>query len=91
MKKDTIAGGILLALGSIVLSAVLIMVVFLLLGMPFVSNLRIFILSFVAPILLLRYYAKKLQYIKTAKAIAVTLFFTMLPFIVVLVRMGEIL
>lgn len=91
MKKDTIACGILSALGSMILSAVLIMVVFFVLGIPFLSNLRVFILSFVAPILLLRYYTKKLQYIKTAKAIVITLFFTLLPFIVLLVRMGEIL
>lgn len=90
MKTDSILTGILVTVVGIIVSALLIMAVFAVLGIPFVGNLHFFILSFVLPILLLRYYTKKLQFIRTSKAIMITLFAIMLPFIIILVRMGEI-
>ena len=91
MKKDTIVCGILVALASIVLLAAVIAGFMLLLALPLVSNLKVFVLSFVAPVVLLRYYVKKLQYISAAKGIALVLFATMLPFIIILAKMGTIM
>lgn len=91
MKKDTIVCGILVALASIVLLAAVIAGFMLLLALPLVSNLKVFVLSFVAPVVLLRYYVKKLQYMSSAKGIALVLFATMLPFIIILAKMGTIM
>ena len=91
MKKDTIVCGILVALASIVLLAAVIAGFMLLLALPLVSNLKVFVLSFVAPVVLLRYYVKKLQYMSAAKGIALVLFVTMLPFIIILAKMGTIM
>jgi hypothetical protein len=91
MKKDTIVCGILVALASIVLLAAVIAGSMLLLALPLVSNLKVFVLSFVAPVVLLRYYVKKLQYMSAAKGIALVLFATMLPFIIILAKMGTIM
>lgn len=91
MKKDTIVYGILVALASIVLLAAVIAGFMLLLALPLVSNLKMFVLSFVAPVVLLRYYVKKLQYMSAAKGIALVLFATMLPFIIILAKMGTIM
>ena len=60
-------------------------------ALPVVDNLKFFVLSFVVPVVLLRYYVKKLQYMSAAKGIALALFATMLPFIILLVKMGQIL
>lgn len=91
MKKDTIVCGILVALASILLLAAVIAGFMLLLALPLVSNLKVFVLSFVAPVVLLRYYVKKLQYMSVAKGIALVLFATMLPFIIILAKMGTIM
>lgn len=91
MKKDTIVCGILVALASIVLLAAVIAGFMLLLALPLVFNLKVFVLSFVAPVVLLRYYVKKLQYMSAAKGIALVLFATMLPFIIILAKMGTIM
>ena len=91
MKKDTIVCGILVALASIVLSAAVVAGFMLLLALPLVSNLKVFVLSFVVPVVLLRYYVKKLQYMSAAKGIALALFVTMLPFSILLAKMGQIL
>lgn len=91
MKKDTVVCGLLVALGGIVLSAVVVAGFMLLFALSPVDNLKFFVLSFVAPVVLLRYYVKKLQYMSAAKGIALALFATMLPFIILLARMGQIL
>ena len=91
MKKDTVVCGLLVALCGIVLSAVVVAGFMLLLALSPVDNLKFFVLSFVAPVVLLRYYVKKLQYMSAAKGIALALFGTMLPFIILLARMGQIL
>lgn len=91
MKKDTIVCGILVALVSIVLSAAVVAGFMLFLALPLVSNLKVFVLVFVVPIVLLRYNVKKLQYMSAAKGIALALFATMLPFIIILVKMGIIM
>ena len=91
MKKDTIVCGILVALVGIVLSVIVLLGFMLLLALPPISNLKIFILSFIVPVVLLRYYVKKLQYISAAKGVALVLFATMLPFIIFLVKVGAIL
>ena len=70
MKKDTIVCGILVALVGIVLSVIVLLGFMLLLALPPISNLKIFILSFIVPVVLLRYYVKKLQYISAAKGVA---------------------
>lgn len=91
MKKDTVVCGMLVALGSIVLSVVVVAGFMLLMALPVVDNLKFFVLSFVVPVVLLRYYVKKLQYMSAAKGVALALFGTMLPFIILLARMGQIL
>jgi hypothetical protein len=90
MKKDSFIIGLLIALGSELAVALLLCGVYILFGIPFPGNMKIFALSGILPVLLLRYYVKNLQYISTAKGIVAGLVFTLMPFIIIMVRMGEI-
>lgn len=91
MKKDSIFTGILAGVGSIFLIAFLEVLVFWLFHIPFNGNFKFFLLAFVPAIVLLRYYAKNLQFMKTAKAIAIVLFVCLTAYIVFLVRSAEVL
>ncbi|MBO7227975.1 MAG: hypothetical protein IKY22_00365 [Bacteroidales bacterium] len=86
MKNDSIITGILVTLVTIAISVAIIAGVFFVLGLSYQEYFKIFILSFVAPVLLLRYYTKKLRHMRTAMAMMITLFITMIPFLIILVR-----
>lgn len=91
MKKDTILAGLVVSLGSILVSAFAVCCVFLIFGISFDGNMKFFLFSFVPAILLLRYYIRNLGLMKVAKTIMVVLFVTLVAFIVFLVRSHEIL
>lgn len=91
MKKDSIFTGIWVSLASILLTALVILGVFAIFGIPLTNNLKYFLTAFVPAIVLLRYYTKNLHFMKTAKAIAVVLFVTLTAYIVFLVRSLEVL
>ena len=93
MKKDSFLFGVLVSVASIVLTAAIVAGIMLACGIPapFDGKLKNFLLAFVPAILLLRYYTKNLQFMKTAKAIAVVLFVTLTAYIVFLVRSFEVM
>lgn len=91
MKKDSFLFGILVSVASIALTAAIVVAVFFAFGIPLANNLKYFLVAFVPAIVLLRYYTKNLQFMKTAKAIAVVLFVTLTAYIVFLVRSLEVL
>lgn len=90
MKKDGYLFGILVGLGSILLTALLEVAVFCIFGIPFSGNFKFFLIAFVPAIVLLRYYSKNLQLMQTAKSIAVVLFLTLTAYIIFLVRSAEV-
>ena len=91
MKKDSFLFGVLVSVASIALTAAIVIAVFFAFGIPPVNNLKYFLVAFVPAIVLLRYYTKNLQFMKTAKAIAVVLFVTLTAYIVFLVRSFEVM
>ena len=91
MKKDSFLFGVLVSVASIALTAAIVIAVFFVFGIPPANNLKYFLVAFVPAIVLLRYYTKKLQFMKTAKAIAVVLFVTLTAYIVFLVRSFEVM
>ena len=91
MKKDTILTGLIVSLGSIIISALVIWCVFLIFGIPILGNTKYFLCAFVPAILLLRYYTKNLELMRVSKTIMAVLFVTIVAFVVFLVRSHEIL
>ncbi len=90
MKKDNVFFGVLVCLGSILLTAIVVLGVFAIFSIPFVGNLKYFLAAFVPAIVLLRYYAKNLQFMHTSKAMMITLSLVLVAFIVFLVRSKDI-
>ena len=86
--RDSICLGILLALGSEVLAALLLYVGLLIAGQPPADHLRWFGIAFVPPVLILRHYAKQRKQSTTLKAIITTLFITFIAFIAILLKSG---
>ncbi len=93
MKKDNYLFGVLVSVATIVITAAIVAGVLLTFGIPapFDGKLKYFLIAFVPAIVLLRYYTKNLQFMKTAKAIAVVLFVTLTAYIVFLVRSLEVM
>ena len=91
MKKDSFLFGVLVSVASIALTVAIVIAVFFAFGIPPANNLKYFLVAFVPAIVLLRYYTKNLQFMKTAKAIAVVLFVTLTAYIVFLVRSFEVM
>ena len=90
MKKDNALFGVLVCLGSIIVTALVVLAVFVVLKLPFYGNMKYFLTAFVPAIVLLRYYTKKLQFMQTSKAMVITLFVLIVAFIVFLVRSKDI-
>ncbi|MBQ6727293.1 MAG: hypothetical protein IJQ89_12080 [Bacteroidales bacterium] len=90
MKKDNALFGVLVCLGSIIVTALVVIAVFVFFKIPFMGNMKYFLAAFVPAIVLLRYYAKNLQFMHTSKAIMITLSLVLVAFIVFLVRSKEI-
>lgn len=90
MKKDNALFGVLLCLVSIIVAALVVIAVFVIFKIPFNGNLKFFLAAFVPAIVLLRYYAKNLQFMHTSKAMMITLSLVLVAFIVFLVRSKDI-
>ena len=90
MKKDNALFGVLVCLGSIIVTALVVIAVVVFFKIPFMGNMKYFLAAFVPAIVLLRYYAKNLQFMHTSKAIMITLSLVLVAFIVFLVRSKEI-
>jgi len=90
MKKDNALLGVLLCLGSIIVAALVVIAVFVIFNIPFLGNMKYFLAAFVPAIVLLRYYAKNLQFMHTSKAMMITLSLVLVAFIVFLVRSKDI-
>ena len=84
MKKllhtDSIATGIVATLFLEIVSAAIVWLVLVLLHLPLAENARWFVICFVPPLLLLRYYAKIKDYPTTLKSVITTFFITFVIF-----------
>ena len=84
MKKllhtDSIAIGIVATLFLEIVSAAIVWLVLVLLHLPLAENARWFVICFVPPLLLLRYYAKIKDYPTTLKSVITTFFITFVIF-----------
>lgn len=90
LNHNSVAAGIIAALGSEVLCAALLWGVLLIAGLPAEEHLRWFAVAFVPPVLLLRYYAKQKEYPTTLKTILVTFFVTFVAFAWLLLKYKHI-
>ena len=86
LHQDSIALGIVATLLSELLCAAIVWVVIALLQIPITENARWFVIAFVPPLLLLRYYAKIQDYPTTLKAVITTFFVTFVIFMWVLLK-----
>ena len=80
LKKDNIATGVVVALGSEILSGAILWIVLAVIGEPFEDHLKLLGVCFVAPILLLRYYSKSKECPMVTKTIIVVLFVTFIAY-----------
>ncbi|MBQ6237605.1 MAG: hypothetical protein IJK07_05255 [Bacteroidales bacterium] len=90
IKKDTIGAGILLALGSEAVTALLLTVGLLLAGLPVGDHIRWYAVCFVAPLLLLRHCAKKGDTPMVTKTVIVVFFVTFIIYMYLLFRFKAI-
>ena len=86
INKNSIAVGILLAVGSEVLCALLLWGVLAVLGQDLEAHLRWFAIAFVPPLLLLRHYAREKDYPLSLKAVIVTFFVTFVAFMWAMIK-----
>ncbi|MBO4599432.1 MAG: hypothetical protein J5641_01705 [Bacteroidales bacterium] len=80
LHNDSIATGIVATLIGELLCAALVWIVLTVLRVPIAENVRWFVIAFVPPVLLLRYYAKERDYPTTLKAVITTFFVTFVAF-----------
>ena len=90
LHKDSIALGVVATLLSELLCALLVLVVIIILQVPIAEGARWFAIAFVPPLLLLRYYAKILEYPMTLKAVITTFFVTFVIFMWIIMKYGYI-
>ena len=90
IKKDTIGAGILMALGSEAVTALLLTVGLLLAGLPVGDHIRWYAVCFVAPLLLLRHSAKKGDTPMVTKTVIVVFFVTFITYMYLLFRFKAI-
>lgn len=86
LHKDSIALGVVATLLSELLCALLVLVVIIILQIPIAEGARWFAIAFVPPLLLLRYYAKILEYPMTLKAVITTFFVTFVIFMWIIMK-----
>ncbi|MBR1833946.1 MAG: hypothetical protein IJ785_00320 [Bacteroidales bacterium] len=86
LNKDSVALGIIAALLSELLCAVIVWLVLLCIHYPVLEHLRYFAVCFIPPALLLRYYAHLKACPATLKAVIVTLFVTVVLFMWAMLR-----
>lgn len=76
LKQNTITAGIVLGLGVEIVTALLLWVVLLILGMPAEEHIRWFGVAFIPLVLLLRYMIKKTDRMLVSKTLMGVLFFS---------------
>lgn len=86
LHKDSIALGIVATLLSELLCALVVLAVILLTHTPITESARWFAITFVPPLLLLRYYAKIQDYPTTLKTVITTFFVTFVAFMWFMMR-----
>ena len=86
LHKDSIALGVIATLLSELFCALLVLVVIIILQVPIAEGARWFAIAFVPPLLLLRYYAKILEYPMTLKAVITTFFVTFVIFMWIIMK-----
>jgi hypothetical protein len=90
MKKllhtNSVAIGIVATLILEILSAAIVWLVLVLLHQPIAENARWFVICFVPPLLLLRYYAKIKDYPTTLKSVITAFFVTFVIFMWVMLK-----
>lgn len=85
-EEDSYIVGIAGVVAAELLSALLIFVVLWLLGANILEQMRWFAAAYIAPVMLVRHWAKRQMQPDTTKAAITTLFVTFIPFIVILLR-----
>lgn len=83
-KRDNVTTGLLLALGSEVVTGLLVWLGLIIANLSVESHIRWFGLCFVPPILLLRYFAKLKQHSIVTKTIIIVLFVSFILFMLLL-------
>ncbi|MBR1849936.1 MAG: hypothetical protein IJ789_01030 [Bacteroidales bacterium] len=84
LKQNSHLVGAILGLGSEALSALLLWAGLAIAGQPMAGHERWFAAIFIAPLLLLRHYAKSQQQLRVTQALIVTLFVTFVAFMALL-------
>ncbi|MCQ2299357.1 MAG: hypothetical protein MJZ81_04445 [Bacteroidales bacterium] len=84
LKQNTITAGIVLGLGVEIVTALLLWVVLLILGMPAEEHIRWFGVAFIPLVLLLRYMIKKTDRMLVSKTLMGVLFFSFVAFMFII-------
>jgi len=87
-RQDSVLVGLVVSVGSELLTALLLWVVLAVVGIETAAHLRWFAAIFVAPVLLLRVYAKRQEQPLVTKTIATVLFVTFIIYMVFLFKTG---
>jgi len=87
-RQDRVLVGLVVALGSELLTALLLWAGLLVAGEEVVAHLRWFAVIFVAPVLLLRLYAKRQEQPTVTKTVATVLFVTFIIYMIFLFKTG---
>lgn len=89
LKKDSFLLGIGLAIGSIALSVLILLAAMYVMGKDYTDDRKVFIFSFILPILLMRQYFKN-KILNTAFSILFILLIGMILFFVWLLKQGQL-
>lgn len=85
-SKDTVTVGVVAAVGSEALCALLLWIGLLIAGQPIVPHLRWFAICIVPPLLCLRFFAKKRRQATVVKTVITVIFVTFIVFMSLLFR-----
>ncbi len=85
-RRDTVWVGLVAVLGSEVLVVLLLALGLSIAGQPLMSHIRWFAVAFVAPVLLLRYYAHRKSQPLVTKTVIITTFVTFIAFMFYLLK-----
>ncbi|MBP5540901.1 MAG: hypothetical protein J6X88_04545 [Bacteroidales bacterium] len=86
LHKNSIAAGVLFAVASEALCALLVWGMLAIAGLDIESYARWFAVAFVPPLLLLRHYAREKEYPLTLRAVIVTFFVTFVAFMWAMIK-----
>lgn len=89
-KQDSVFLGLLLTLGSELLTAALLWAGLYIAGEPIETHMRWFAVSFVIPIFILRYFARKKSHPVVTKTIIISIFVSFVAFMFLLFKTNSI-